>query len=376
MSDFQSLLLILAVLYLLESIVWVPDGALVFRRSLSGRWQAIRQGWRLAVSHGQLHLAPLLPPFGRILVAGASPLQIEPHSVRIDRFATGADAPSEGLIPFSSLRTVAGDGRTLLLNGKAAARLASPWSAQHAAALLNRVKAAREADRPALLQAEFRRSLDSEKARERLAAGRTAGRRLRIACYTEFGLLFVGLPVLSAWLGFRAILIPFLLCLLAMGVFIARQFHRAYKLLYEEGHPSRGIASAMLILSPLAAARAYDQLTEPALSDFHPLAVAGALFSPEDSLAETTRYVREWRFPLTGRQPAADWFHQNWQEALDRFVASNGSDLSRLAGSPPRESEECLSFCPRCASQYKFESGNCADCMLPVLRFENPASTA
>lgn len=384
MSDFQSLILIIFALYLMESLVWLPEGAFVYRRSLFGSWHVVRRGWQLSLFHGQIYLAPLLPPFGRLLISGYPPVRITPQGLCLNSSEGNQTDSWEGYIPFPEVFVTGFDGRKLLWNGKTVARFSSPLSARHAAGLLARFRDGNETDRAKLLDADFRRMLDSKRLRERMAACRQAGSLLRAACSAEFALLLIGFPVAGALIGFRALLLPLLFGLLALGIFICWQLHRAYQALHGARHPNRVSVTAMLVLSPIAATRAYDQLAEDAISDFHPLAAASVLFSRETFLAETARYLREWLFPLPGtgaaksteHTAAEDWFRDRWQEAVERFVAEHFGDPAEFLSAPPKESEECRSFCPRCCSQYLFEKGQCADCLLPVLRFEEPNSPA
>ena len=374
MSDFQTLVLVLWALYLLESLLWLPDGFSLLRRRLFGDWRVKRQGWNLPLFQSQIYLAPLFPPFGRTVVTGESPLRLHPAGFRVENAKPGEE-PNSGS-SFKNLKTITADGRVLQCNGQTIARFGSPWSAQRAANFLLRLKAAAEPDRPKMLETEFQRMLDVDLVQQRLIACGRAGRRLHIACYAEFTLLLVALPLLGQFVGFRVIFLPVLFGLLALGGFIVWEFHRAYGVLYESRHPNRGSVTAVLLLSPLAAARSLDQLTEPALSDFHPLAVAGALATRETFFDETARYLREWRFPLSGVTGETDWHRTHWQRAIEQFVARHFNDPARLLAPPSRESEECLSFCPRCGNQYRFEAGQCADCMLPVFRFDEPAPPA
>ena len=384
MSDFQSLIFILCALYLIDCVVWLPEGAFLFRCSHFGRWQVVRQGWQLSLFQSHVYLAPLLPPFGRLFISGNSPVRIDPQGFWLNCSEhEGRQGHASGsYIPFTDMVSVGCNGRKLLCNGKVVARFASPSCAKRTADLLALLKGSSEGRRKELLDAEFQRVLDTSLVQERLAVCRRAGRWLRPACHAEFGLLFIGFPALGELFGFRVHLVPFLLGVLALGYFISREFHRAYGVLYGTPHPSRGSVSAMLMLSPVVATRAFDQLNENAVSDFHPLAVAGAVYPREAFFSETSRYVREWRFPLpdapsgnsTEHTAAEDWFRKHWQEAIEQFIVKNFGDLAQFLGAPPRESEECRSFCPRCASQYKFEAGHCADCMLPVYSFQKPAS--
>ncbi len=243
--------------------------------------------------------------------------------------------------------------------------------------LLTRLKGCEEGERQKFLKEGFNRILDGGKLAAVIAKYRGAGRRLRAACHMEFGLLFLAFPVLGELLGIRLILLPFLLCLLAFGLFISWEYQRVYRVLHGSGDPNRGSVTAMLLLSPVAATRAFDQLAAYAVSRFHPLAVASVLFSRETFLAEASRYLRAVKYPLpeagsagfSGPTGAQDWLSENWRDAVERFLGESFDDPVQLLSPPRKDSEKCRSYCPRSCSQYRFEAGDCVDCNLPVHRF-------
>ena len=385
MSDFQSLFLIVCALYLLECVLWLRGGVVVFRRSLLGPWRVLRRGWELAAFDIQGILAPLLPPFSRVLVCEYPRLRISPYGFSLDR---SERAGRQNLLPerhflFASISAIHCNGTKVTCDGQVVVRYSSSLAARHWAALLTRLKQSSEIERASLVEDEFRRLFDSNRLRETLSACHDAGRALRWACSAEFALLLIVFPILGHLFGFRMIWLPLLICLLLSGGYIAWQFCRAHRAVYGMNDPDRGSTAAMLFLSPVSATRALDELEKHALGAFHPLAATAVLCPPQLFEAEASRTLRELLFPPPFTVPekshentaAEAWFHEHWQKAVEQFINLHFADPARLLTPPPKESDECRSYCPRCCGQYVFESGKCAECELPVVSFSQPTKT-
>jgi hypothetical protein len=85
------------------------------------------------------------------------------------------------------------------------------------------------------------------------------------------------------------LLVPFLVSLLALGIFIALEFRRCSKAVYERLPFNSRATAVMLAFSPPAAIRAYDQFMKYALSELHPLALSYVLCSQEGFLSEASQ---------------------------------------------------------------------------------------
>ena len=378
MTDFQELVLVFGGLYVLECVLWLPRSSFVFRRSLFGRWRSSETGWPLSLIRTILYLGPLTPPFGRLFAGGHSALRTDMTGI----WTAATDIETGGATTLCARWTetfvVTADGKKLRCNGKPIAQFVSPLNALRIANHIARLREASESDRKALVETEFRRCLDDAAIRERLITLRNATRGLHVACQTEFVLLLIAFPVLATTFGYRVLVMP-LAVLLFLNIFIAHRFDRAFQRLHGRPHPERGLTKAMMILWPIAAIRAQDQLTQWSLSEFHPLAISSVLCSREEFLTEGSRYLRKEFFKIPtalpsddGGQPneGTDWYSLRWREALGAFLERNGWSLEQLLRAPRKESADSRSYCPRCCYQYRLERGYCAECRLSLVSLE------
>src|SRR5881396_3647174 len=132
MGELESLLLVLALIYLSECLVWVPRGALAF-----SSWRGIRFGIRFSASwignqHGGLLLSNPLPPLGTVFIVPNLPLSLAPaavfaySSVCLD--PAGRPWQSARHLSFDEVRNVGVDGRKLLVNDEVFFKAASTCS--------------------------------------------------------------------------------------------------------------------------------------------------------------------------------------------------------------------------------------------------------
>src|SRR5262245_59492096 len=81
MGELESLLLVLALIYLSECLVWVPRGVLAFA-SWRGKVFGVRQsGASLGNQHGSLRLSNPFPPLGSVLLIPDYPVSLAPAAV-------------------------------------------------------------------------------------------------------------------------------------------------------------------------------------------------------------------------------------------------------------------------------------------------------
>lgn len=383
MSDLQALYLILAAIYLIQCIVWVPEDSICFRKSLRGEWR-VSSGWLHIGAWGLRGvLASPLPPLDGLPVCDRLPLAVSPGGVllspRTSLRSAARTGASAAFLRFDELENFHARGKEVLAGRKLLCKFPTTGVARHAAEFLEKLRGKKEAKRAVAIEAEFARSLDAEAIRARLNDWRARTTLLRWNCSVLFVYLFVLVPVpvtlrglLSTW--------PWLLGLLVaqMGM-IAWLFRRAHRALFPEEKEARWTATMTILLSPPVAIRANDILLRDLGSLFHPLAVARILCNEKYFGEMASRALRELHFPLpsavtpgTPAHDAEDWNRAALLRSVERCVAASGTPPAELLGPPARESALCLSYCPRCWNQYRFADGVCPDCGgIDVQRFSD-----
>ena len=96
MSEAQTLLLILILLYLTECLIWVKRESVAFVSRFGGRWRlTVPPSWFGNAKGGILFLNPL-PPVGRVFLSHLSPISISPSGICAYNLQT---LPSEARSP-------------------------------------------------------------------------------------------------------------------------------------------------------------------------------------------------------------------------------------------------------------------------------------
>jgi hypothetical protein len=374
MGELESLLLVLALIYLSECLVWVPRSALAF-----ASWRGNAFGLRPAGSwmgnqHGSLLLANPLPPLGTIFIVPDFPLSISPAAVfaysSVCYNPAGRSWQTARHLALDDVRNVAVDGRKLLVNGDVLLKAASIYSARWLAEWLRRLRKSPEPERAAVIRQLLDENLDVEKISARCRLFRTCARPIRILSNGLFVYLFLVVSPLILRFGFGQFGLWLLAGMLAQTIAIAVLFRRAHQLLYPDAGEERLKPFLTMLLAPPAAIRAPDILGRHLLENFHPLAVAQVLCSPGRFRSFCRQVLLDLRYPLlpvcptNEREPRAteQWFRTFKQETAERFVRRAGLKLEELTAMPEPTEPASQSCCPRCGAQFVTRTGTCADC--------------
>src|SRR6266550_2108878 len=122
MGELESLLLVLALIYLSECLLWVRRSALAFASWRGNRFSLRPAGSWMGNQHGSLLLSNPLPPLGMVFLVSGLPLSLSPatvlaySSVCLD--PAGRPWQTARHLAFDDVRTIDVDGRKLVLNGE------------------------------------------------------------------------------------------------------------------------------------------------------------------------------------------------------------------------------------------------------------------
>jgi hypothetical protein len=374
MSELQSLLLVLAAIYAVECLVWVPLGAIAFS-SLRGRvWRWHQPGLATGNARGGFLLADPLPPLGTIIYGLQLPLSLSPDGVCAWNPAclngTRRTPQCGAWMRWAEVREVATLGRKVFLNGQFFLKANSEGHAVFLAGVVRRIHRQPPEQRVQAITTEFAAHLDTHAvSARRQEAGRRAG-GLQWLANLLLLTVFAATPLLAWHYGWRRFLWALVGVVLAQTVTAAVLYYRAHKALLPAATEERFTWCLTMLLAAPTAMRAHDLLVRHAFEQFHPLALARVLV-PADAFRELAQQaVLDARHPLEPAWPggsleartAVTWSHAAWREALEVFVGRTGLSLEQLVA-PPTPSEPChVSYCPRCRTQFVLSEGRCPDC--------------
>jgi hypothetical protein len=382
MSDFEALVLVLAVVYFWECIHWLRRGTVAFLTRFGRRWRLAHPAALIGNQTGGFVLANPFPPLGTLLTGSQSPLSISSEGV----FSYVAQCVNPGwrpaqtarYVPFTAVETVAATGKEVGINKELLLKTGSPYLAEHLAAQLRRLTKLPQEKRAATIKEMLRESLDVKAIEKRLEEFNRRSSTLRLLGNLLFIYLFVFAPLWILRVGFRRDWLELVLALLALTTSLAIVFYRAHRALYPAADDDRLNHFCMILLSPATSVRAHDALARPLLETFHPLAVARVLLAPAQFQKFARRILLELRHPClpicptteAGPQAVESQARAALQAAVEQFLKEHRVDPADLIRPPAPTDATCQSFCPRCDTQFTTATGLCTDCGgLPLINF-------
>lgn len=374
MGDIESLLLVIAIIYLTECMAWVRRGSLAILKAWNGRWRLQHPGTLGGNARGAVALVSPIPSVGTILVAHPLPMSLSPEallaftSVCLD--SGGRPPHTARWLPYTEVRTVETDGRQLLVNGTSFLVATSPTAARRCATLLRDLKAMPASKREDRIRRAIYESLDPARVKKRWEEYSAQSIWLRRLGAGLFLYLFIVAPGVLWRFGFDAAGLSVAAGLLLQTVAIGYQFWCAHGALYPSGGEERFAPFLTMLLAPPTAIRAYDLLSRRLVEEFHPLAVAQVFCPGLPYRLLARRVLIDLRYPLLPSAPSEqssvveteEWYRRVLLDECEKSVAQAGLSAQELT--QPLAPTELVNraYCPRCGAQFTVETGKCADC--------------
>ena len=384
MSEVQSLLLLLAAIYAVECLVWVPLGAVAFTIWIGRpRWR--QPGLIAGNARGGFLMSHPLPPLGAIVYGQQLPLSLSPDGVGSWNPACLNDArrpPQRAqFMRWEDIREIATLGRKILVNDRLFIKASSESYALWLADWLRQVwKLPRERRSPAI-GAWFTEQLDPERIAARWQDVQQRALPLRWLANGLFVSAFVLTPLAIWQFGLLRCVWFIVGAILAQTVSAAILYHRAQKALLPGAGEERFTWFLTMLLAAPTAMRAHDILMRRTVEHFHPLALAKVLCDA-GPFQELARHVlRDLRFPIEPLAPgpaemqaAVAWSQSAWRAAVEAFLHQTGFSIEEHLRAPARSEPGHLAYCPRCHAQFVVTEATCGDCGGRRLeKFENCA---
>ncbi len=373
MSDKESLLLALVILHLLEGVLWLSHGTLLFRKDLRRRFGWVQPGGTVGNRRGGFVVVSPLPPFTVVFAAKPLPLAISAEGVAAFQTevlpGTTTLQRSGRSIGWAMLKDVHADERKLRLNGDVFFEGDSVHQAHELAKLLRQLSVAGDGKRPALIRAFVEERLDPMGLRKTLADFDQSTSFLRTASLvlTVFFLILCPLTVWRfGWMPALWFILPVLL--LQTGLIMAK-LRKVHRSLYPTADDDRFRLTLLCLLAPLVSMRAPAILSRSLLEGFHPLAVAAGLLDKESFKALARGWWRDLAHPLLPAAPGGDAgagivesFRALQRDAVERFLAGQGISAEELLKPPGRTDSSHTLYCPRCETQFTSNAAHCREC--------------
>jgi len=375
-TDGQTLLLILALLYLTECLIWVKKQSVAFVSRSGHRWRLATPVAWLGNANGAMLVLNPLPPPGRIFLSHLLPVSISPAGVcafNSQTLPSGARPATQTgeFIPFSDIGKSGTDGAYLVLNGQKFAKCATPKQAKAIASVIAELSTAKAARRESLLRSWLAKQFDARAATRTWQEAEESIGVIRWACSLFFVFMFLGVPALVTLYGLERLIIPLAAGILALGLQIVFLFFRAHRKLYPAESHERFENTVKMILCPPVSLRAADVLTRNLLAEYSSIVVANVLGSGQKFARE---FVLDLQHPLKhevtddNAAETIDWMNAAQLKACLEHVARDRKTAAKSLLHAAEREGDSVSYCPRCELQFVVGAGDeCPDCPGVVL---------
>jgi hypothetical protein len=371
MSDGETLLLVLALLYLSDCWLWVTKQSVAFISPWCRQWRVAALTSSLSNGRGGVLFMNPLPPLGCVFLSHLSPISISPNGICAFNLqalpSVGRPTQTGRSLAFSEITGAGSDGAYVLVNNQRFTKTATAKQARLISELINRMAGANPSDRERLVRAHVANQFAADEAAAVLREAQVVIKPIRTLCSILFLFLFVATPVLVTFFGLLSVFIPVVVVTVTLAVQISIMFFRAHKKLYPHESQERIEDVIKMVLCPPVSIRATDILTRYLLSEYSP-AVVAALLSGSAAQAFVRAFILDLQHPLK---------HEVSDEASAEIMAWAASEqlrhclqhINRLGNSRPEDLlaphqpvGNSISYCPRCGCQFVVSSGVCPDC--------------
>jgi hypothetical protein len=201
---------------------------------------------------------------------------------------------------------------------------------------------------------------------------------LQWLCILLFAVLYLLFPMIALYSGVVLMIIPAGIVMFVMAIPLTYEFFVAHRLIFPEFRSDRIIHSLKMALCPPVAIRSIDVITEQSLYKFDILTIAHLFLDKADCDDFCAAYVRDLRHPIAidFENPlvtqTCQWQNKTIIRLASLVLPSVASAIPRSTAFPPRQSADCLSFCPRCLIQLSTKDGTCPECSgVPLISFNS-----
>ena len=368
MSDATGLLVVLALLYLSERLLWVPRGAVIFIRPFRGEW---RRGAPMPFAGNDRGALAWLPAAGVAVVAHAPRLSVSEAGAcafEAEVFGFEGRAPQPLLAAaFEEMTDVEVAYTELRVNGAKWAVFPSERAARRTADACREWRGLRGQARREAIRRDLETRFGVEAARRAVTDSLSAVAGVRRAGTALWMLIFVAGPLAVGALGFARAWLGLAVAGLCLHGLVLVLFARAHRRVRPGERAERIMHIVKKILCPPMAIRAADPILAVALEQAHPAAAAMALCPPIEAESFCRGVYRDLAHPMP--MPEMSPLAAHVEAAYRRDLLETLAPRLRAAGWQPESWEEPddtledeRSYCPRCHTHFSAAEGTCADC--------------
>ncbi len=378
LTDVEWIFVVVAVLYLIELVFWLPRGSSVF----TSRWSRFVNLWPrrpfFGNDRGGLYLSGSTPLDAAIV---ATPLPFSIGREGLVRFVTATLVDGERLawsqeyFTWEQLASVRTNDKQVVCDRRIVCEAYSAALARATSERLTTIAQASLVDRARLIEAWVKETYSVEAFRERFEQWREATQFLRFAAVVLMGWIFiVGGAIYARLVPGRdstEVLIGYLAFLFALWWFDVLLVFRAHRHLAAADRIGRWKLVFMSLVSPVVVMRAADHLLRDSRGWLHPLTVVAAFANNRCPTAYASATYRDLEHSIVPEVPesladpaqrAVAEFHLLQREMFVQLCRAQGWKIAELATEPERLDADSMAYCPRCLREFSRLDVTCQPC--------------
>ena len=370
MSDGQTLLLVLALLYLSDCWLWVTKQSVAFVSYWCRQWRVASLSSPLSNGRGGLLFMNPLPPLGCVFLSHLAPISISPKGICAFNLqalpSVGRPVQTGRFLAFTEITDAGFDGAYVFVNNQRFTKTATTKQARVLSDLINGM-ITDPSERERLVRAHIAGQFAAGEAAAVLQKANIVVKPIRTMCSILFLFLFVATPLLASFFGLLSIFIPVGVVMVVLAVQISIMFFQAHKKLYPHESQERIEDVVKMVLCPPVSIRATDLLTRHLLSEYSPVVVAG-LLSGSAAQEFVRAFILDLQHPLKhevsdeGAAETITWAAAEQLRHCLEHMNRTGNSKPEVFLAPQHPVGNSISYCPRCGCQFVVSAGSCPDC--------------
>lgn len=380
MTDGQTLLLVLWLVYASECFLWLNKGTIMFVAWWGATWRVATASRIFGNGSGGLGFLNPFPALGRFCLSQPIPVSISPEFITPHNSQNGGiGAGTERTRTFLGLSDIADvsiNSGDLWINGQLFCKGRAYHNLEALAELIEELRTKAPDDRIASIEAFWTQQMDLEGARGEQASFRSKTARLRAFCNAQFIYLYMVLPCLMSVYGVSRLLLPAALLMILLAVQVAVEFSAVHKRLYPAEKGVRVSNAIKFVLCPPVCIRALDLLMRHSNSRYHSLTLGALLLPVTSGEAFIGGVLRDLRHPITTTETQevvgtiCQWQNATVERVASKYLSPVAGCIENLNKPPIPQASDCRSYCPRCLAEFTLEYGDCPDCPgVPLVPF-------
>lgn len=373
MTDEQTLLLVLFLLFLFECLIWVHRNTVIINSYFYSGWQLRYPSSNFGNKNGGFFLRNPLPPLGVIFLCQPIPFSFSSNKIvsYISQQLTDSGKPKqiEKVFSFNEIKNISIQLNEIYINGELFVKCRTNQLARFFSDFISNVKDISQNSREEYYNKFFQNLLDIDRIKTLYNKYKKKSIYLRLFCNILWIYIFIFSICIIYIFGFILSIFYLLTGYLILHLLTVIIFYFTFRYFYPDSSKEELYSNLLIILLfPPSAIRSIDKISLNLFDRYHPLAVMIAISHDSNFEIFVKKIILDLKFPLGNEslpkdiQNISNWYRNKQIKILKSFFKNNAIDLKNLLTPSISSDVTVKAYCPRCHVEYTSTEGQCSDC--------------